>query len=655
MGRIVLSLENALSHFKVQKRTGNRIQAFCPAHDDTNASLSITISDDKILLFCHAGCSVKDILKSANLTFSDLFAKPPTDIYQYRNADGSFSHEKVKYKTPKGKTFTQRHIDNDTIVDKLGDIRRIPYNLPDVNQAIKQGSPILYVEGEKDADTAKLLGYTATTMGGASDWKDEYKNYFKNANVIQIPDKDDAGLKLAHKTTESLKTVAKSLKVLVLPIGKDLTEWVEAGNKDLNPLMNECTDLILDKGIPEPIMKEVVGGYEYYWNGLDLKIIIDHIIGEDAEIAIFDKDKPMYISGFRLLSISHKEALARTLKKQRNHIDWDNIINRLCVKTLTKIREGENVVWLDNSYGIEKPQYLLAPLFVKHAPNIIYADRSSAKSLTMTLFDILLTLPWHDNPLGLYISPKAENRVLYCDWENDKKITGWQKECLVRGTGVGYCDIPYLKCNLPLHKSVSHIQSKINEVNANVIIIDSLGLAVGDDLNLTAPAFTFFNTLRQLPVTPLIIAHTSKDINNKRKTVYGNAYYENLARSIWEVNKSQELGSNELVISLFNRKPPPFSSLSEPLGFRFTFEGDKISVEKTEPETDKRTENYDSEEPKPIDVIAEIIETSEKHLTPKDISKRTEYNENTVRSCCKRLKDNPKSNIILYDDGYGKK
>jgi len=185
-------IERTLAKFKIKSRKGNCIMAYCPAHDDKNASLSILLSDNKLLLYCHAGCKVEDILKAADLAFSDLFTgdKTPVAIYQYRNTDGSLSHEKLKYKTPKGKRFAQRRIEGDAIVDNLDGIPRIPYNYPKVLEAQKQNSIILYTEGEKDADTAELLGYVGTTMGGASDWREEYKHFFKNTTMVIIPDKD---------------------------------------------------------------------------------------------------------------------------------------------------------------------------------------------------------------------------------------------------------------------------------------------------------------------------------------------------------------------------------------------------------------------------------------------------------------------------------
>jgi predicted transcriptional regulator len=88
------------------------------------------------------------------------------------------------------------------------------------------------------------------------------------------------------------------------------------------------------------------------------------------------------------------------------------------------------------------------------------------------------------------------------------------------------------------------------------------------------------------------------------------------------------------------------------MAFKFKFEADKTFVEKAEPLQDKQNIN-DENKPEPMDVVAEILETSEKHLTPKQIANTANLNESTVRSCVKRLKDNPQSNIKMFKDGYG--
>ena len=45
------------------KRAGRGWQAACPAHDDSDPSLSISVSrDGKTLIHCHAGCSQQDVI-----------------------------------------------------------------------------------------------------------------------------------------------------------------------------------------------------------------------------------------------------------------------------------------------------------------------------------------------------------------------------------------------------------------------------------------------------------------------------------------------------------------------------------------------------------------------------------------------------------------
>ena len=44
------------------KRAGAGWMAKCPAHDDKEPSLSILVSDGKLLMNCFAGCSFDEIL-----------------------------------------------------------------------------------------------------------------------------------------------------------------------------------------------------------------------------------------------------------------------------------------------------------------------------------------------------------------------------------------------------------------------------------------------------------------------------------------------------------------------------------------------------------------------------------------------------------------
>ena len=58
------------------RKVGSGWIANCPAHEDRSPSLSITEGDDgRLLLHCHAGCKVHDILAAVGLTVGDLFIR----------------------------------------------------------------------------------------------------------------------------------------------------------------------------------------------------------------------------------------------------------------------------------------------------------------------------------------------------------------------------------------------------------------------------------------------------------------------------------------------------------------------------------------------------------------------------------------------------
>ena len=47
--------------------------ARCPAHDDSSPSLNIQEAKDKLLLHCHAGCSIEQVCEAVDVSMRDLF------------------------------------------------------------------------------------------------------------------------------------------------------------------------------------------------------------------------------------------------------------------------------------------------------------------------------------------------------------------------------------------------------------------------------------------------------------------------------------------------------------------------------------------------------------------------------------------------------
>src|SRR5947209_3719154 len=67
-------LRDLLDGLKGIERRGEGWTARCPAHDDRDPSLSISTGDDgRILLHCHAGCSVEAICRALGVRVAKLF------------------------------------------------------------------------------------------------------------------------------------------------------------------------------------------------------------------------------------------------------------------------------------------------------------------------------------------------------------------------------------------------------------------------------------------------------------------------------------------------------------------------------------------------------------------------------------------------------
>jgi hypothetical protein len=71
-------VEELLARLKgVKERKPGQWTARCPAHNDTNPSLSIALADDgEILLKCFAGCSLEEICSKLGIEPKDSFPNP---------------------------------------------------------------------------------------------------------------------------------------------------------------------------------------------------------------------------------------------------------------------------------------------------------------------------------------------------------------------------------------------------------------------------------------------------------------------------------------------------------------------------------------------------------------------------------------------------
>lgn len=149
-------------------------------------------------------------------------------LYQYEDEEGASLFEVVRYEP---KTFKQRKSLTEWSVKG---VRVVPYRLPELQEAMAQERPVFIVEGEKDVERLAALGATATcNAGGAGKWKAEHAAFLKGADVVVVPDNDEAGEDHAEKVGRSLKGIAARIRILRLfglQRKGDVSDWLDAGN-----------------------------------------------------------------------------------------------------------------------------------------------------------------------------------------------------------------------------------------------------------------------------------------------------------------------------------------------------------------------------------------------------------------------------------------
>lgn len=260
--------ESNLEHFKISKRYVDKAQAICPAHNDRQASLTITKGRKCTLFHCHSGCSIDDVLSAAGLEKKDTFYDTEPlkanwrayvegreklkieAVYNYVSCNGTYAFTKIRLE---GKKLLYGILENERFTYGLQrntprkSLQAIYGNVKALNKAISEDRYIFVVEGEKDTDTLTKQGYVAFTYGGVNDWQEDFTELVKGANVVILADNDSPGIAVANTILKDIQPVVKSAKIIVpMPdVPKaDITDYFEAGHskEEFEQMINTVTE-----------------------------------------------------------------------------------------------------------------------------------------------------------------------------------------------------------------------------------------------------------------------------------------------------------------------------------------------------------------------------------------------------------------------------
>lgn len=195
--------------------------------------------------------------------------------YDFKDENDKILFQEVRYE-PKG--FAQRRPDGKGgWIWDLNGTRLVLYDLP----KLKDAETVFIVEGPKDAEALKALGYVVTTNPqGAGKWKPEYSETLRDKEIFILPDNDAPGRNHAQNVARSLYSIARSVKIIELPglpEKGDVSDFIEmrgpeAADAKLLELATSAPEWRPEGTFNPPSFAEILRRPEerakWVWNGL---------------------------------------------------------------------------------------------------------------------------------------------------------------------------------------------------------------------------------------------------------------------------------------------------------------------------------------------------------------------------------------------------
>ncbi len=593
-----------LERLRGVQRAGDGWLAFCPAHDDRHKrSLSITVAaDGKTLVNCHArGCRAEDIAAAVEMRMADLGADaenghraPRREVatYDYTDERGALLYQVVRFEP---KDFRCRRPDGrGGWAWNLDGVRIVPYRVHELPEARRVYIP----EGERDCDTLKALGLTATTNhGGAGKWRAEQTQALVATavpEVVVLRDNDTPGA--AHQEAVARACAASGLRVkrLALPglpplrdkHGEDVSDWLAAGHTltELEALADAAP--VFEVPPMDTLLAESgdeAAGPELQREGLDLALawpdgvrfaltaIYDTREGVRGELTVMHRGRRLSWGAVLLSSISGREGLRKKLAAAASEVPWGDYLEETAFRLTEAARQGEPLVTLTGTPS-SRTRELLPRFLYEGEPTLLYADGDTGKSLVALAVAAAME---SGKALPFGLTPAQATPAAYLDWETSCDTLETRLGPLARGLGIDPPAILYRRMHRPLVVDAAPLAAEFARRRIGIVIIDSmvLALAGGDGAAFHEPVTAFYNALRLFaPAASLVLNHVPNEAarHGGLARPFGGAFAFNVPRLIWEARRDRTVDDATVIVFTCQkannlvRRPAPFALRFQP-------------------------------------------------------------------------------------------
>lgn len=321
------------------------------------------------------------------------------------------------------------------------------------------------------------------------------------------------------------------------------------------------------------------GGFSVNWSAQNIRFLVEYITRQSAgiyaELTVIDGDKTL-CEGQRMNLNGSKDRIAKKVHEYGSRlklVEWTMLIETTAVLVLRRYREGEPLHILSVDTPVEQLRHQVNPLVLDKKPTILYGDGGLGKSSLALLVAMLVAAG--ESAAGL---SAIRGRVLYLDYEDSFEVhVRRMKAISVCHPQLANAEIRYQSHTEPIWNIVPTLLRRVQSDRINFLVLDSLAPATCGDASAEA-ATKAFRALRMLNVGALILAHIPKVTEQQQESsIYGSVFFKNFARSTWELRREQEVGAEESILGLFNKKSN-LSRLHPPIGLRVRQNSDSSAL-----------------------------------------------------------------------------
>jgi len=453
---------------------------------------------------------------------------------------------------------------------------------PSQNYLQWHNEQVFVVEGEKCVDALVGIGRAAvTTAGSASSGSIGAggKNLLAGKNVIIWRDNDEPGFSWALRMARELWPVAGSVRIVVYGdggAGADAADYVVSGGQ-IDDILAPRTSYanFVDTDYIRAVVETDIGPCTFHFEDMFSKgndsIECELTVNVISQAGI---DTP-YSQRINILSSSAKESLVRVLTRQFGDKPspggWTEVVSRAWAAMTGARRNNPRALKLEEprDYRVNWQVEGLLPL---GEDSIVFAKEGSGKSLFTLCTAVSVAT---GTPMGGKLQV-VQGPVIYVDYERDKPKFESLLGRVARGVGIESADVPDLPIfywpadGIPFPEQSGDIRREVAKLGAVLVIIDSLGFAVGGDMFDPSAPIKFYR--KRVGCTTLAVGQVPAADDDK---LYGNKYWMYAPHGmVWQM-KMARVNGGSMEWRFSNRK---YSDGFEPRNYTFDVSLDNRAI-----------------------------------------------------------------------------